>query len=70
MLAKTFSAAHQGIDALAIEVEVNAPQEGQDTQVIIVGLPDAAVRESKNRISSAMRACGLYHPFGRGGGAR
>ncbi len=64
MLAKTFSAAHQGIDALQVEDEVNASGQGNDIKVMIVGLPDAAVRESRDRISSAMDACGLRHPFG------
>ena len=64
MLSKTFSAAINGIDAYKIEIEVNATQEGQQTYVSIVGLPDAAVKESKDRVRSAMRSCGFHHPEG------
>ena len=48
MLAKVCSAALAGIDAYPIEVEVNAGFS--DTQVVIVGLPDAAVKESRDRV--------------------
>ncbi len=64
MLAKTYSAALQGIDAFQVEVEVNVSGIGNDTMVTIVGLPDAAVRESRDRISSALNSCGLRHPIG------
>ncbi len=54
MLTKTYSAALTGIDALPLEVEVNASGRGEQDFVSIVGLPDAAVRESRERIRSAL----------------
>ena len=52
MLAKIHCAAVQGIAAHAVEVEVN---DGYgETLVVIVGLPDAAVRESRDRVTTAI----------------
>ncbi len=62
MLAKTFSAAIVGVDAHIVEVEVNATGEGNEITVAIVGLPDAAVREAKDRVRSALHSCGYLHP--------
>ncbi len=64
MLAKTYSAAIQGIEAIQVEIEINATGLGEETTVAIVGLPDAAVRESRERVRSALGASGFYHPFG------
>ncbi len=64
MLTKTYSAALTGIEALPLEVEVNASGRGEQDFVSIVGLPDAAVRESRERIRSALYACGYNHPSG------
>ena len=58
MITKLHSAALQGVDAVEVEVEVNAPGIGQP-RMIIVGLPDAAVRESAERVASAVRASAL-----------
>ena len=59
MISRLFSAALRGIDAQEVEVEVNA--RGADKPlVIIVGLPDAAVRESSQRVISAIGASALY----------
>lgn len=59
MITRLFSAALRGVDAQEVEVEVNA--RGADKpQVIIVGLPDAAVRESSQRVTSAITASALY----------
>ena len=51
MLAKVHSAAVLGINSYTIEIEVNSGW-GQP-QVIIVGLPDAAVKESRDRVKRA-----------------
>src|SRR6202161_4776627 len=61
MLFKTFSAAVFGIDAYLVEVEVDvAPAfEGHFT---VVGLPDVAVKESRERIRAALRNCGFDFP--------
>jgi len=48
MLAKVCSAAVNGVDAYPVEVEVNAGYG--DTLLVIVGLPDAAVKESRDRV--------------------
>jgi magnesium chelatase family protein len=63
MLAKVCSAAVNGIEAYPIEVEVNAGWG--DTKIIIVGLPDAAVRESQDRVSTALGNSGFKFPMGR-----
>jgi hypothetical protein len=57
MLFKTRSAAVYGIEAYLVDVEVNI-STGGNGQVVIVGLPDTAVRESKNDptgVASAVR---------------
>ena len=53
MLYKTFSAAVYGIDANLIEVEVDVSgAKLNDVHFHTVGLPDAAVRESQDRVRS------------------
>jgi len=63
MLAKVCSAAVNGIDAYPIEVEVNAGFG--DTIIVIVGLPDAAVKESRDRVMTALINSGFAFTFGR-----
>ncbi len=63
MLFKTFSAATFGIDANLVEVEVDISAGLPD--LLTVGLPDAAVRESRERIRSAIKNCGLDYPYQR-----
>jgi magnesium chelatase family protein len=63
MLAKVCSAAVNGIDAYPIEVEVNAGNG--DTLIVIVGLPDAAVKESRDRVLTALINSGFTYTFGR-----
>jgi magnesium chelatase family protein len=64
MLFKTQSAAVYGIDANIIEVEVDvSPARGPDDNFQTVGLPDAAVRESRQRIRAALRNCGYEVPL-------
>ncbi len=66
MLFKTLSAAVYGIDAELVEVEVNLtpwPGDSQrETLVTVVGLPDLAVRESRERIRAAITNCGFFFP--------
>lgn len=59
MLVKTFSSAVYGIEASIITVEVNV---STGTKYHIVGLPDNAVKESLQRIESAIMAIGLRMP--------
>jgi len=67
MLFRTLSAAVYGIDADLVDIEVNlTPVRGDSDQsppVTIVGLPDAAVRESRERIRAAIQNCGHFFPF-------
>jgi len=61
MLFKALSAAVYGIDAYVVEVEVDI--SAGNGIFLTVGLPDAAVKESKERIRSAIKNCGLDFPF-------
>jgi magnesium chelatase family protein len=67
MLFRTLSAAVYGIDADLVDIEVDiTPTRGESEQpasVTIVGLPDAAVRESRERIRAALQNCGFFFPF-------
>ena len=53
MLVKTFGSAVYGVDAITITIEVNV--SGGDLKYYIVGLPDNAVKESLQRIESAIK---------------
>src|SRR5512139_1233418 len=61
MLATLSSAALQGIDAELVHVEVNSGESGQP-KLILVGLPDAAVKESDDRVFSALSNSGFRPP--------
>ncbi|HEU5132894.1 MAG TPA: magnesium chelatase domain-containing protein, partial [Pyrinomonadaceae bacterium] len=66
MLFRTLSAAVYGIDADLVDIEVNLTpirNENDQPSVIIVGLPDAAVRESRERIRAAIQNCGHFFPY-------
>ena len=60
MLVKTFGSAVYGVDAITITIEVNV--SGGDLKYYIVGLPDNAVKESLQRIESAIKTNSLYFP--------
>jgi magnesium chelatase family protein len=60
MLARIFSCAVIGLDGVVVEVEVDSGQ-GLPS-IIIVGLPDAAVQESRERVQSAVKNAGLRFP--------
>src|SRR6267143_2700236 len=63
MLHKTLSAAVYGIDANIIEVEVDVSGvKMSEDHFHTVGLPDAAVRESRDRVRSALKNCGYDIP--------
>ena len=63
MLVRLFSAALLGVDAIEVDVEVNHIKRDKFSMQL-VGLPDAAVRESSQRVLSAIGNCGLN--FGGG----
>src|SRR5215471_12396461 len=63
MLYKTLSAAVYGIDANIIQVEVDCSSIKTDQDHFhTVGLPDAAVRESRDRVRAARKNCGYDIP--------
>jgi magnesium chelatase family protein len=59
MLVKVFGSAVQGVDAYTVTIEVNL---GFPFGFAMVGLPDSAVRESKERITTAIKQSGLKWP--------
>ncbi len=59
MLVKTYGASVQGIHASTITIEVNVTQGFRFT---LVGLPDNAIKESHERIVSALEYCGMKFP--------
>jgi len=54
-LSKLQSVALLGLDATVVDVEVDAVKANDTANLVIVGLPDSAVRESKDRVLAAMR---------------
>src|SRR6478609_8270095 len=56
MLVKIFGSAVYGVEAITITVEVNWMATGKDC--LIVGLPDNAVKESMQRVESAIKKSG------------
>ncbi len=68
MLFLTQSAAVYGIDALIVDIEVNMrPSQENDPSppITLVGLPDTAVRESRERIRAAISNSGFFFPIQR-----
>lgn len=64
MLAKITSAAIMGLEAVAIDVEVDVASRGLPS-LSIVGLPDKAVEEAKDRVRSALHNSGIDFPARR-----
>jgi magnesium chelatase family protein len=62
-LAKVLSGGVLGVDAFKVEIEVNAGHG--DPHVVIVGLPDTAVKESSDRVWTALINSGFAPPMGR-----
>ena len=61
MLARLHSVTLEGIEGVLCEVEVDIARRGFEKPVI-VGLPDAAVKESIERVRSAITNCGYKYP--------
>ncbi len=59
MLIRTFASAVTGIDAVTVTIEVNV---SRGVRFFLVGLPDVAVKESQQRIESALRSIGQRWP--------
>jgi len=62
MLSKVYSATMQGLQAIPVTIEVNST-ESTDGRFIIVGLPDNAVKESQERVLSALNVNGYTVPL-------
>ena len=62
-LAKIYSGAVFGVDAYEVEIEVNVGNG--DPRFVVVGLPDAAVKESTDRVWTALCNSGFSPPLGR-----
>ena len=60
MLARVFSCAVIGLDGIIVEVEVDTGQGLPG--MTIVGLPDAAIQESRERVQAAVRNAGIPYP--------
>jgi magnesium chelatase family protein len=60
MLVKTFGSAVYGVEAITITVEVSVNNQGKD--YFIVGLPDSAVKESLQRVESAIKSNQYFMP--------
>ena len=60
MLIKTFGSAVYGVEAITITVEVSVNNQGKD--YYIVGLPDSAVKESLQRVESAVKSNHYFMP--------
>lgn len=60
MLVKTFGSAVYGVAAITISIEVDVNNQGKN--YFIVGLPDNAIKESLQRVESAIKANGFFMP--------
>lgn len=67
MYASVTSVALVGVEPTSVKVEIQIGGEGTDAKdaLVIVGLPDTAIREARDRVKSALRASGLRPPKGR-----
>ena len=61
MLARVFSCAVIGLDGVVVEVEVDTG--GGLPNMVIVGLPDTAVQESRERVQSVVRSAKTTNRF-------
>ncbi len=61
VLAKVYSAAVSGVEGFEVEIEVNIASAGEP-KIIVVGLPDVAVKESRDRVTTALINSGYQWP--------
>ena len=64
MPARVFSAALHGIDAYLVEVEADRGFAARQ-EMVILGLPDAAVKESRDRVRTSVENCNYEFPLGQ-----
>lgn len=63
MLASVTSCATIGLDGVLVQVEIDVSQGNPG--IVVVGLPDAAVQESRERVRTSLRNSGIRFPIGR-----
>lgn len=61
-LGKVKSVAVYGIEAYVLEIEVYVTR-GQLPSTVVIGLPDAAVKECRDRVKAALKNCGYKYPY-------
>ena len=61
MSAKVYSGATVGLDGVLVEIEADVLTKGLH-QFNVVGLPDAAVKEARDRVSAAIKNTGFRPP--------
>ncbi|MBT3880077.1 MAG: YifB family Mg chelatase-like AAA ATPase [Candidatus Scalindua sp.] len=61
-LGKVKSVAVYGIEAYVLEIEVYVTK-GQLPSTVVIGLPDAAVKECRDRVKAALKNCGYKYPY-------
>ena len=61
-LGKVKSVAAYGIEAYVLEIEVYVTK-GQLPSTVVIGLPDAAVKECRDRVKAALKNCGYRFPL-------
>lgn len=65
MSAKVYSATTLGLESVSVEVEVDVLSQGLHT-FTLVGLPDTAIKESRDRVSAALKNSGFKPPHQSG----
>ena len=61
-LGKVKSVTAYGIEAYLLEIEVYVTK-GQLPSTVVIGLPDAAVKECRDRVKAALKNCGYRFPL-------
>lgn len=62
MISRLYSASVTGIEGYEVQVEVDARPVDDVGRMSVVGLPDAAVRESIQRVTAALSNSNFFHP--------
>jgi magnesium chelatase family protein len=62
MIVRTHSATLLGVNAIEVEIECHEAN-AQQFRISIVGLPDTAVKEARDRVMAAVRNSGFFAPF-------
>ncbi len=65
MLSTVLSCALCGVDGIPVQVETDIASASQAMTLSVVGLPDTAIRESRDRVLPAIRNSGFFLPSGR-----